>query len=121
MTPFAPRALDRGLSGAWVSLVRLAGIDLNDNDGASRANREHEFIRLATEQLTRRAGKINGTGGEQLVQSAIAARIDKIVLGRASGPSCWPLQPALPAIHIRPLRRNGKNRRPTRTSARSHD
>ncbi|KKL64642.1 hypothetical protein LCGC14_2162950, partial [marine sediment metagenome] len=77
VTPFAPRALDRGLSGALVSLVRLAGIELNDNDGASRASREHEYVRQATEQLIERAGRVTGTQGEDLVRSAIAARMDQ--------------------------------------------
>lgn len=34
VTPFAPRALDRGLTGVLASLVRLDGTDLNHNHGA---------------------------------------------------------------------------------------
>ena len=84
VTPFAPRALDRGLSGAFVSLVRLAGIDLNDNDGASRTSREHDFVREATEQLVQRAGRVTGTSGEELVRSAVAARMDQWMSRKAN-------------------------------------
>lgn len=36
VTPFAPRALDRGLTGTMVSFLRLANDDLNPNLGAKR-------------------------------------------------------------------------------------
>jgi hypothetical protein len=36
VTPFAPRAVDRGLTGVMVSLLRLQGLDLNPNEGAGR-------------------------------------------------------------------------------------
>lgn len=35
VTPFSPRALDRGLTGAMLSMMRLGDDDLNPNDGAS--------------------------------------------------------------------------------------
>lgn len=36
VTPFAPRAVDRGLTGVMASLLRLQGLDLNANEGAGR-------------------------------------------------------------------------------------
>ena len=36
VTPFAPRAVDRGLTGVIASLLRLQGLDLNANEGAGR-------------------------------------------------------------------------------------
>lgn len=39
VTPFAPRALDRGLTGAMVSWLRLSHDDYNPNLGASRMDR----------------------------------------------------------------------------------
>ncbi len=36
VTPFAPRAVDRGLTGVMASLLRLKGLDLNANEGAGR-------------------------------------------------------------------------------------
>ena len=38
VTPFAPRAVDRGLTGVLASLLRLCGADYNDNAGASRVD-----------------------------------------------------------------------------------
>ncbi|OUS30679.1 helicase [Gammaproteobacteria bacterium 45_16_T64] len=35
VTPFSPRAMDRGLTGAMLSMMRLGDDDLNPNDGAS--------------------------------------------------------------------------------------
>jgi hypothetical protein len=36
VTPFAPRAVDRGLTGVMASMLRLQGLDLNANEGAGR-------------------------------------------------------------------------------------
>ena len=36
VTPFSPGALQRGLAGLLVSLVRLRGIEFNPNEAASR-------------------------------------------------------------------------------------
>jgi len=36
VTPFAPRAVDRGLTGVMAALLRLQGLDLNANEGAGR-------------------------------------------------------------------------------------
>jgi hypothetical protein len=38
VTPFAPRALDRGLTGVLASLLRLCGPDWNSNDGAQKVD-----------------------------------------------------------------------------------
>ena len=52
MTPFAPRALDRGLTGVLASLLRLCGPAWNPNRGAglvdpaaAQANRARDAIR----------------------------------------------------------------------------
>jgi hypothetical protein len=36
VTPYAPRAVDRGLTGVMVSLLRLRGLELDPNVGAGR-------------------------------------------------------------------------------------
>jgi len=36
VTPFAPRAVDRGLTGVMAALLRLQGLELNANEGAGR-------------------------------------------------------------------------------------
>jgi len=38
VTPFAPRALDRGLTGVLASLLRLSGPEWNDNPGAGKVD-----------------------------------------------------------------------------------
>jgi hypothetical protein len=77
VTPFAPRALDRGLSGAMVALVRLLGMEFNANQGASRITRDHGYVKAAVAQLVGRAGRLVGSAGEQLVREALASRLDQ--------------------------------------------
>ena len=60
VTPFAPRALDRGLSALLVSLIRLAGIDFNPNDGATAVKWDHEFVKRAIESIADRAELVLG-------------------------------------------------------------
>jgi hypothetical protein len=54
VTPFAARALDRGLTGVLASLVRLQTTEFNDNHGASRVLNVSEFDAVIDE-LGRRA------------------------------------------------------------------
>ena len=42
VTPFAPRSVDRGMTGVLASLLRLQGLDLNSNDGAGRLKSVHD-------------------------------------------------------------------------------
>jgi hypothetical protein len=60
VTPFAPRAIDRGLSALLVSLVRLAGVDFNSNDGAAAVKWDHEFVKRAIETIAGRAELVLG-------------------------------------------------------------
>ncbi|WP_372478316.1 hypothetical protein [Nostoc mirabile] len=46
LTPFAPRAIDRGLAALFISLVRLAGREFNGNNQAGRIERNHPFYIL---------------------------------------------------------------------------
>ena len=63
MTPFAPRALDRGLTGVLASLLRLGGPEWNPNRGAglvdpagARAKQARETIRArADDQIGHQA------------------------------------------------------------------
>lgn len=61
VTPFAPRAIDRGLSALLVSLIRLAGIDYNPNDGATVVKWDHEFVKRAIETIASRAELVLGS------------------------------------------------------------
>lgn len=55
VTPFAPRALDRGLSALLVSLIRLGGEDFNANGAAASLRREHPVVKAAVKAISRRA------------------------------------------------------------------
>ncbi len=61
VTPFAPRAIDRGLSALLVSLIRLAGIDFNPNDGAANVKRDHEYVKRAIDTIACRAELVLGS------------------------------------------------------------
>src|SRR5262249_24298732 len=50
VTPFAPRAMDRGLTGTMVSLMRLADAELNPNLGAETLTQ----VSNATAQKTKK-------------------------------------------------------------------
>ena len=54
VTPFAPRALDRGLSGVLVSLVRLAADRLNANADAGQLQRQDDLMAQAFETIVQR-------------------------------------------------------------------
>jgi hypothetical protein len=58
VTPFAPRALDRGLSALLVSLIRLAGSEFNSNEKAAEFDREHPFVKAAVEAIVERAALV---------------------------------------------------------------
>lgn len=44
VTPFSPRAMDRGLTGSMLSMMRLSDDDLNPNDGASTLTKTNSQI-----------------------------------------------------------------------------
>jgi hypothetical protein len=55
VTPFASRALDRGLSALLVSLIRQTGSDMNPNDAAARLDPRNAAVQHAVETIVRRA------------------------------------------------------------------
>jgi len=55
VTPFAARALDRGLSGVLVGLARLLDFRLNDNDGAGKLEDTDALMKVIKEHLMQRA------------------------------------------------------------------
>lgn len=77
VTPFAPRALDRGLAGVLASLLRLCGPDWNSNDGAQRvdptdprATRARKAIcERADDQIGHRATDVLGERVTSLLQA----------------------------------------------------
>ncbi len=61
VTPFAPRALDRGLAALLVSYVRLLGPEFNENTQASTVSAEHPYLQEALNDITKRALTITGS------------------------------------------------------------
>jgi len=77
VTPFAPRALDRGLTGVFVSLVRLATQELNANQSAGQFRPTLDLVKRAVEAIAERAALVTGkTEDRQLVQQMLQVRID---------------------------------------------
>jgi hypothetical protein len=65
VTPFSPGALQRGLAGLLVSLVRLRGVEFNPNEAAARITTGNPYVQDAIETIARRAeliGDGNKTG-----------------------------------------------------------
>ncbi|HIU17828.1 MAG TPA: helicase [Candidatus Avidesulfovibrio excrementigallinarum] len=58
VTPFAGRALDRGLAGVLVSLVRLLSLELNGNTSAKDMPRQEALFQRACAMLLQRAEEI---------------------------------------------------------------
>jgi hypothetical protein len=58
VTPFASRALDRGLSALLVSLVRLQGPELNPNEAASAFDPSSSAVKRAIETIAARAERV---------------------------------------------------------------
>jgi Helicase conserved C-terminal domain len=60
VTPFAPRALDRGLAAVLVALVRQAGSSANANSAAQRVNTSDERVMRVKARIVNRAGELAG-------------------------------------------------------------
>jgi Helicase conserved C-terminal domain len=58
VTPFAARALDRGLTAVLASLVRLSGTDLNANLAAGRLDRHDEALKGVVATVRQRAEQV---------------------------------------------------------------
>jgi len=76
VTPFASRALDRGLSAVLVSLVRLAAAELNDNSKAAAVTRTHPLLSSAIDRIVKRAGVVEGNTRAGEVRDMLAERRD---------------------------------------------
>ncbi|GHO56056.1 DISARM system helicase DrmA [Ktedonobacter robiniae] len=71
VTPFAPRALDRGLAALLTSFVRLSGPEYNKNEEAGDVTDETPYFEQARQAIARRAEEItnNDDGEVDRVQS----------------------------------------------------
>ncbi len=77
ITPFAARAIDRGLTGVLASLIRLNGMRLNPNDGAGELDAADERARRAVEVLRDRADDQLGEAGAAQLAELVVARLQE--------------------------------------------
>lgn len=77
VTPFSPRAIDRGLTGVLVSYLRLYGFDFNANESAAFLQRDHPAVQMAIDEISRRAGLATGDNRvEHDLRQELTSRID---------------------------------------------
>lgn len=76
VTPFAERAIDRGLTGVLVSLIRGGGVDYNGNYRAQDFDHHGSSSEEAVEYLHRRAAEIASDETGQRVRSALEERLE---------------------------------------------
>jgi hypothetical protein len=80
LTPFAPRALDRGLSALLVALVRLSSGQYSQNAGAQAIRPELAIVARVVAAVKRRALLVTGSPQvEQQVAEMIQHRLDEWV------------------------------------------
>jgi hypothetical protein len=81
VTPFAPRAVDRGLTGVMASLLRLGGLDLNPNEGAGRLTSSNDAkAKSAIASIAARAWNVSETATtKDRTEQLAKGRIDRWV------------------------------------------
>ena len=94
VTPFASRALDRGLSAVLVSHVRLANEDFNENDKAGDILKAESNFAAASEAILQRVSAVNA-GALSQVEKMMSDRID-----------FWTREASNPAAHLGYAMRN---------------
>jgi hypothetical protein len=78
VTPFAPRAMDRGLTGVLVSLMRLENDLLTPNQGAGRLDRSGAYVDPTVAAIARRAENVSSESvTRQQVEEILAERLDQ--------------------------------------------
>ena len=77
VTPFAPRALDRGLTGTMVSVMRLDNDPLNPNLGAQTLDSSGKpEVSAVRKVVSDRAWKVKDKAARQRTDTMVADRID---------------------------------------------
>ena len=77
VTPFAPRARDRGLSALLVSLIREAELRMNPNAAAQDLDRTTDLVTSAVQAIRSRAGEVQTDAQlAQLVEDELDSRLD---------------------------------------------
>ena len=77
VTPFSPRAMDRGLTGAMLSVMRLTHDSFSPNIGASQLEKANQpEVTKVIEILAARAGNVEDNTKKQLAIDGLKARVD---------------------------------------------
>lgn len=79
VTPFSPRAMDRGLTGTLLSLVRLENDAFSPNEGAGQLSTSNQFeVSNAIEVLATRAGNVaEDNSRKKLAENELKERADE--------------------------------------------
>jgi hypothetical protein len=78
VTPFAPRAMDRGLTGILVSLMRLENDLLTPNQGAGLLDRNGAYVDPTISAIARRAANVSSDSAtKEQVEETLAERLDE--------------------------------------------
>lgn len=78
VTPFAKRAVDRGLSGLLVSLLRIDVPDLTPNAGAGQLKRGAAYSKDVVEEIVRRAWNVaQDSDLKELITEMLRERLDQ--------------------------------------------
>ncbi|MDP9310845.1 MAG: DISARM system helicase DrmA [Chloroflexota bacterium] len=75
VTPFSPRAIDRGITGVLAALVRLGEMQFNPNEGAGKVTAEHPIVQDALREIAARAAYVTGASSTE-VEQALKTRIE---------------------------------------------
>jgi len=79
VTPFAPRALDRGLTAVLISLLRHLRLDWNPPSGAQTIDRHDPLIEEVIDEIARRGAAVDGHAAtEQLIRNELDSRMDAL-------------------------------------------
>ena len=90
VTPFASRALDRGLSALLVALTRQGQLTWNPNASAQNVTLRDEDMAGIVDEIARRAGEVSGKPAvASLVREMVQARLDD-----------WEAQQRKPAVQL---------------------
>src|SRR5258707_4291484 len=84
VTPFAPRALDRGLAALLTSYVRLSGSEFNKNEAAGEVTATTPYFAQAIEEISQRADEVTFNGAAGMRVRADLEKLKKYWLWKAS-------------------------------------
>ena len=76
VTPFSPRALDRGLAAVFVSLVRHTALAMSPNDAAQSFKDKDALVRRAVLRIAERAEQVEQ---DQEVKKTLLERLEALI------------------------------------------